>query len=288
MRLLAGFFTIFLAIGVATIAWSQSPALSGANAEARGETTTTQHHEDSRDSQGAAHDISVVISSAERQPQDEVGAKSKREGDWYAMPDWWVAGFTGALFLATLGLWIFTALLWSATRRAVIDGVENIKLAKDEFVATHRPKLVVRNVFSLVTDPKEATIVVNYTVANIGGGPCWMTECRVKVELISDVGYPLFMMAPGMDSPSKVPFIGIINPGEYKELSFISPDQRWDNDHRRSWRGETGVHFCGLIKYIDAPGSNVTRQTVFRRKYLIDTQRFHKIWDHEDDHEYAD
>ena len=37
-------------------------------------------------------------------------------------PDWWVAIFTGLLFIATFGLWIFTALLWWTTRKAVADG----------------------------------------------------------------------------------------------------------------------------------------------------------------------
>lgn len=48
-----------------------------------------------------------------------------------------VAGFTGALFAATAGLWIFTALLWRTTRRAVIDGEKAIKVATDAAAAAN-------------------------------------------------------------------------------------------------------------------------------------------------------
>jgi hypothetical protein len=49
--------------------------------------------------------------------------------EWYAKPDWWIAGFTAALFVATTGLWVFTAMLWHTTRRAVTGGEEAIKAA---------------------------------------------------------------------------------------------------------------------------------------------------------------
>jgi hypothetical protein len=63
--------------------------------------------------------------------QDSVGDKTRAESQWYASPDWWTAGFTGALFIATTGLWIFTALLWRTTRQAVIDGEQAIKAAAE-------------------------------------------------------------------------------------------------------------------------------------------------------------
>jgi hypothetical protein len=41
--------------------------------------------------------------------------------NWYVSPDWWVAGFTGALVLVTAGLWFFTYRLWKTTQEAVND-----------------------------------------------------------------------------------------------------------------------------------------------------------------------
>jgi hypothetical protein len=58
-----------------------------------------------------------------------VAADTKQEGKWYASPDWWVAGFTGALFFATLGLWIFTALMWWAAKEAGADTKASLVVA---------------------------------------------------------------------------------------------------------------------------------------------------------------
>jgi hypothetical protein len=69
----------------------------------------------------------------QKQPVDQcpVAPKPQPEGGWYASPDWWVAGFTGALFIATLGLWIFTGLMWWATRLAVADAGEGTRIANE-------------------------------------------------------------------------------------------------------------------------------------------------------------
>ena len=62
---------------------------------------------------------------------------------WYTKPDWWVAGFTGALVVATVGLWIFTALLWRVTSkstdlaaRAASDAERSIEAALESARAT--------------------------------------------------------------------------------------------------------------------------------------------------------
>jgi hypothetical protein len=67
-----------------------------------------------------------------QQAQDNhsVAPKTEDEREWYTRPDWWVAGFTAALFIATTGLWIFTALLWLSTRRAVSEGQKAISAAQ--------------------------------------------------------------------------------------------------------------------------------------------------------------
>lgn len=44
--------------------------------------------------------------------------------------EWWVAFWTFCLFIATSGLWLFTALMWWATRKAVNENREGIRAAK--------------------------------------------------------------------------------------------------------------------------------------------------------------
>jgi hypothetical protein len=54
----------------------------------------------------------------------------EEEAKWYRKPDWWVAVFTGGLFVATCGLWLFTGLLWRATLKAVRDTEASIELSR--------------------------------------------------------------------------------------------------------------------------------------------------------------
>jgi hypothetical protein len=105
---------------------------------------------------------------------------------------------------------------------------------------------------------------------------------------MSGIGYPIFMMTPENAFPSHVPYIGRIKPGQRKQLSFVDPTQVWDHDRRGKWEGEFGLHFVGHIAYIDTPGSNVIRHLAFRRKYNVETQRFHRMWETDNEHEYAD
>lgn len=94
------------------------PAPSGGDAEAN-------HQADAGQSQDAAQGLKAEPKTApplldvDAENEDGVAPDGKGEGHWYANADWWVAGFTGALFGATLGLWIFTWLLWGATKKAV-------------------------------------------------------------------------------------------------------------------------------------------------------------------------
>jgi hypothetical protein len=121
----------------------------------------------------------------------------------------WTAFATLLTALATMILALCTYVQARLTR-------EMIKVARDEYVASHRPKLILRQAFSLITDPLEATIVVQYTITNIGETRCWMTSCHLGVELVSELKYPLFVMTPDMSYPNNVPFIGAIGPGESK------------------------------------------------------------------------
>ncbi len=175
--------------------------------------------------------------------------------------------------LATIAIAGFTLTLWRATTKQAELTRDTIALGNREFVATHRPKLILREAFSPITDPLESRITITYTIANVGASDCWMTEAHIGLELIREIAYPMFVMPPDMSFPNNVPFIGRIVAGEHRRLTFVDPVQVWDQDHRHRWdaQQEAGLHFVGRITYIDTPGSNIRRQMAFRRKYDIQT-----------------
>ena len=119
--------------------------------------------------------------------------------------------------IATVFIAGFTATLWRATTRQAQLTRDSINLARREFVVTHRPKLILREAYSLISDPLESKIVVCYTIANIGGSGCWMTKCHLGIDLVKFVNYPGFLeLAPDLSFASDVPYIGEILPGENK------------------------------------------------------------------------
>jgi len=84
------------------------------------------NHTDRRPEQPEAVYPSTSI-KVDDAPRHSTGAgDAKEHGPWQKEPEWWVAIWTFALFVSTTGLWFFTALLWKATRRAVMEGQEAI------------------------------------------------------------------------------------------------------------------------------------------------------------------
>jgi hypothetical protein len=199
-----------------------------------------------------------------------------------------VADFTALLALFTAILGGVAIIQIDFIRRADQITRDALRLSRDEFNATHRPKLILRQAFSFLSDWREQNIVVTYVIANIGETRCWISSGGVGIDMSADFKYPSFMKTPDMFLPRNAPFIGAIEPGESKWLTHRDPSHKWDHEHRQIFPKEGGIHFVGYCIYIDAPGSNIKRQLTFRRRYNLDTQRFERIWDSDNEHDYAD
>lgn len=85
-----------------------------------------------------------------------VRAKPQDEERWYRQPEWWVALFTGLLFIATAGLWYFTYRLWRSTTQVVRDeqaalmiATESARAGRDS--ADALPTLETGYVFLIIT-----------------------------------------------------------------------------------------------------------------------------------------
>jgi hypothetical protein len=105
---------------------SQIPAPRDGVGKAEQQSDTAKQHKDSEGTKTPAD-----ARAPEGAHQDAISSQTEEESRWYTSPDWWVAGGTGALVLVTAGLWLFTALLWRATKLAVADTAVGIKVATD-------------------------------------------------------------------------------------------------------------------------------------------------------------
>lgn len=101
------------------------PVPSDGKGEGHHQKATTQKHQSGHTAYHSGQLFrpqSIVAEQAKS--QDAVAPKTENKSYWYANPDWWVAWFTGLLFLATAGLWWFTALMWNETRKLGKDSVK--------------------------------------------------------------------------------------------------------------------------------------------------------------------
>lgn len=83
---------------------SSSPAPSDEDTHAQHQSSSTDKHSDAIDQKQLSNDRPSSVNQKSALNQNYDSTKPNEEGIWYADPDWWVAGFTGALFVATVGL----------------------------------------------------------------------------------------------------------------------------------------------------------------------------------------
>ncbi|MGD0905396.1 MAG: hypothetical protein ABR924_21085 [Terracidiphilus sp.] len=158
---------------------------------------------------------------------------------------------TFAVFIATAALWIFTALLWWA--------------ARNEFIATHRPRLRIRN-FTADNFGQVVVRVLQFNIFNIGDSVA--KDIRISyaylwTEDISDV-ISLFE-----NSPRNLSVGTPIEPGDISTQSVA--DLEWEkqniSDKEIFYRCGRRFFIIGRAIYKDRLG--VDRNTGFLREAEI-------------------
>lgn len=84
--------------------------------------------------------------------------------------------------VATIVIATFTVVLAFVTRRQARLTRESIDLAREEFVSTHRPRIIVRNLstFGVVVG---SPITINFMIINIGDSPAIITSIEAFIFL---------------------------------------------------------------------------------------------------------
>lgn len=151
------FLAVFLAaaVPIPNLKPSYVPPPSRGDAQTEHQKYAQEKGHNGDDNERGTAKAPLIIQIQQPESQQEVATETEEQGGWYANPDWWVAAFTGALFIVTAGLWIFTALLWDSTRK--------------DFRAAHRPRLEVSRV-RLADFGAGQTIRAKFVVSNTGTG----------------------------------------------------------------------------------------------------------------------
>lgn len=207
----------------------------------------------------------------------------------------WLEGHNGAITtVATVFMAIFTGLLWNSTKRLWETTEKSIDLARKEFIAGHRPKLIVRRVSLHWNDSLNKITGIEYVVANIGDNPGTIIESNATIHWL-DI-HPGFVM-PGIGFlPAESPYdddtqsMGNDTFKTGTSAPFIENTDTINDVSLENTRKEHVIllrpqelYFLGYILYKDEVGT--IRRTAFCRLYDYRTMRFYAVDD--PDYEYA-
>jgi hypothetical protein len=224
--------------------------------------------------------------------QAGVQQQTNTESFWVAPLDDPIALFTLVLAIAAIFQLVANILLWVTTRNAV-------RLGRDEFNASHRPKLRVRNIVvkpaaqgpgQMTLDPFHPGYHISgqFFLSNIGDAAARITEshCEVYWGGINNVGWPdrLPMQRPyeGKDGNNPIAPQTLASGQAVTGLFFSEqpfPVLNWDPQKR------SGLFVMGWIEYLDERG--IRRRTAFCREYLEreGARRFYPVDDPDYEHE---
>lgn len=195
--------------------------------------------------------------------------------------------------IATVFIAAFTVVLAFVTRRQSIIAANARELAADEFIASHRPRLRVRNIVITNQDswserghdyfPVGNAIAGQFYVSNVGGSDATIIETRFQFIWPPDGRLPMrrpyegedgntsvlpLKLAPGESGNGMIPR-GVGRDGENPDFHTVSGESGWR------------LYAMGWVIYED--GREVRRRTAFCR--VFQNGRFVAVNDPDYDHE---
>ncbi len=195
------------------------------------------------------------------------------------------AFFAAITTLATVAIAVFTYTLYSATTEQARLTRKALKVARDEFTSSHRPRIILRDVHLLPTEQGHEII---FMLVNTGGTPATIVESWIIIEFIQP-GNPIRNpRSYGHNDLGRIVFAA----GEMKDLTYQAPPDVGLHIAFRSAAGAASIDqskawhldFAGAILYSDDAGN--CRRSVFRRRWDFNRQAFCRVDD--PDQEYAD
>jgi hypothetical protein len=178
--------------------------------------------------------------------------------------------------VATVVIAVFTVVLAFVSRRQARLIETQVKLARQEFAATHRPKVVIRSFQFLNPDflMTKAQPNVCVVLANIGESAGKVIEVRGGTlvhkraeQLPGDLSFPLreaFTLPSATLASGRQEVFPLNNFGQLSATDAALIDS-----------GVMALHFIGTVVYVDEAG--IRRETGFCRRYYARAHRWETI-----------
>jgi hypothetical protein len=205
---------------------------------------------------------------------------------------YWLTVFTAVLAFATIGLWLATLGLYFAGERNLKFAKETsdrqaaqiqsqIDLARNEFLATHRPKIRIKH-FMLANDIWQGQpITANLTCLNNGTADAIPQQVGLRYEVVKEGGsLPLDPAITGRGVSG-----GRVGCGLNWRIEKLDADRTLASQESADiQQGRSKLYCVGFVSYLD--GSGRMRITGFCRVLNLQSGRFDKVDD--PDYEYED
>jgi hypothetical protein len=201
--------------------------------------------------------ISPPSQKAEQADQGTPG-KKQSEGFWGKVTADPLVAFTGFLALATTILALATAILAYAS-------FTGIALTRGEFLASHRPQLVIHAIRILEFDqsrpPDDQPLQVKFAVINAGTSAGRVTGSAVHLEYLPPTNRPYLPTLPKND----VIYLRCYNVGSSDNAIPVSSDPWGGLNHVNATKTGKILYFSGWVVYEDERG--YARTTYFCRQF---------------------
>lgn len=195
--------------------------------------------------------------------------------NWIRSPD----NLTAVSTLVIAAFTVVLALVGYCQARLIRKSID---LATKEFIATHRPRIVLRNI-----DLASGSVL--YVLVNIGDTKATIVESWIMMEFLPDSSALRPLRSLGHDDLGRLVF----EAGEMKELTYVAPGVTGASADAMIRVGiEEGLiaghaYFTGTIVYED--DRHVRRRAVFRRRLNTKGESFERLSpEQERDNEYSD
>lgn len=181
--------------------------------------------------------------------------------DFTALAPVVMAIFTGCLVVCNI-------LLWRSNEKSV-------KLAREEFVANHPPKLRVHSVSLFKNLEVGKKWEIRFFINNIGVSTATIKNSSMTCKPFDD---PLPVPLPFDNESKMLNGKTIVGDGRIKE-SYILDEQTAKALNLALWNGVNKTdartyYFFGYINYVDSNNIRNIKQIVFCRRFNIETERF--------------
>jgi hypothetical protein len=208
----------------------------------KGKTDAEQQQKNTEtDTRGTKDSPAVVEISKVPLIRIEATDKTEKTHD-YSSAEWGLVYITGALAVITFFLALYTAMLWSATKKLVVGSERNAKVGLRAYVH-------VKMAHSY--RDKSGNLWAKVRIRNFGKTPAYNVVQWIRIVGVSDGDVPNIRY----DADDATTATGIIAPGGSTEFFIQLLDEMTPHKEAELYAGRAKVYVWGEIVYADVFGS---------------------------------